>query len=97
MTSISLKEAKALQALTDLALEDIGKIELKEIFFDSIIYITPKALLLKKGNSQCWFGRSIIIKANNLKDENPNEPKSIEIYDWVTVNWQPSKKEDKPK
>ena len=95
MTYLTIKEAKALQAVTDISLDKIGKVEIKEEFFDEIILVRPKALLLKKGDKQCWVGRSVIIRANNLDDESPNDPKSIEVYAWVQFFWQPIKKEVK--
>ena len=95
MKYLSVKEVKALQAITDLELDAVKKIEIKEEFFDEIILVRPKSLLLKKGDKYCWVGRTVIVRANNLKDENPNDPKSIEVYSWVTLNWQPIKKDKK--
>lgn len=92
MTYLTIKEAKAQQALTDIAIDKISKVEIKEEFFDDVIWVRPKALLIKKGNKQCWVGRSVIIKTNNFNDENPNDPKSIEVYAWVELAWQPIKK-----
>ena len=94
MRQIGLLEAKQLKEKTESVLDKIGTVELKEIFFDSIAWIRPKAILIKKGKQQCWVARSVIVSINNT-EVNATEPSSIEVYSWVDLEWQPISKKVK--
>lgn len=80
---ITLSEFKADQYKTDQALDSIGKVELVEVFFDSIVWTTPKAIRLKKGNKTAWVARKII-QSVELSE---TEPCSLWILSWAILDW----------
>ena len=81
---VKLSDFKAKQYQTNQALDSLGSVELKEVFFDSITWTTEKALLLRKGDKTAWVARSVIESVDLVE----NEPSSMWFFNWVIINWQ---------
>lgn len=83
---IKLSDFKINQYKVDQVLDSIGEVELKEVFFDNIIWTTPKAILLKKGNKTAWVARSVI-ESIDLAEDDKGEPKSLWLFKWANLDW----------
>lgn len=81
---ITLRELKIKQEHVNSDLDNKGCVELKEIFFDLIIWTTPKAVLLQKGNKTAWVARSVIAE---VTESTENEPNSMFVFSWVNINF----------
>ena len=84
---VKLSDFKAKQYQTNQVLDSLGSVELKEVFFDSIVWTTEKALLLRKGNKTAWVARSVIESVDLVE----NEPSSMWVFNWVLIDWKGEK------
>ena len=41
-------------------LNNLGKVVLKQHFFDKVVHTTPKAILISKGDKTAWVARKVI-------------------------------------
>lgn len=80
---ISVGDFKANQYKTDQILDAVGKVELVEVFFDSISWTTPRAIQIKKGNKKAWIARKII----DSVELSETEPCSLWMLSWGVLEW----------
>lgn len=82
---ISIAEYKKKVEETQVHIDQKGCVELKQIFFDSILWTTPKAICLKKADKKAWVARKVIVEITISEDE--NEPCDLWVPTWVSIEW----------
>ena len=84
---VSINDWKKMVDNTQETIDKNGSVELKQVFFDKVLWTTAKAICIQKGSTKAWIARKVIAEINLETDD---------VCDlwcpvWVVTNWRGEK------